>query len=249
MGTAVSLTGETTVKSRLLATVVTVTAVLCLATAGQAAARPASSQVNGVQLQSGLLPASAFGGDDTIQASLNTGHKLKSVHVTTPVSRLTCDDFEQNYIVAGLGNTAGATQDVRNPDWVGQWPFTFIGLEQTVLQFPSSGAAASFFGQAHAKYAACTSYTSPNTGDVVPGGGSFDLNLVSLSSTHVAGHTAFGAVLTSAFSETPGETYYVDVQFALAGDDVYEIWQFSGASDQSPLMGQLIGRVQALYRR
>lgn len=230
---------------------VSVAAALSVFTAGQAVARTyqpshASSQVNGTKLLGALLPAGAFGGTFYISAWLYTPRLLAATR-SALVSRLSCAAFENSANISGFGNTAGATDEFTNTDPWPQYPETVFYGFQTVLQFANDGAASSFFGQARAKYAACRSFSAPNPGDRIPGGGSYVTSLVSVTSTELGHDRAFAVVESVALSERPGVTFYLDVLYVTAGTNVYAMWQISGMNDQSPLMPDLIGRVRALY--
>jgi hypothetical protein len=242
--------------SRVFATMtaVLITGALSLVSAGQAVARPDADagrprQVNGVTLQAGLLPASVFGDSFSIKASLNTGRNLHSTRITDRVSRLSCGAFEETQIVSGLGNSAGAVDEYDNSQWLSQYPDTVIFGYQVVLQFPSSGAANSFFGQARAKYASCGSFSAPDPSDQVIGGGQLLVDLQSLTSTSAGGYRAFAVIETVAFSQKPGMTFYNDVLYAVAGTNVYYLSQINGMNDTPTQMAALIHREQRQYAR
>lgn len=240
-------------RSRLFA-IVAVVAGLSAAGAGQAVARtyqPAKAppQVSGAKLLVALLPASSFGDTFYIGGWRYTARMLSPTHHPVSVKRLSCTSFENSAIISGFGNTSGATDQFDNANpWPG-YPETIFYGYQTVLQFASDGAAASFFAQARAKYAGCRSYTVPHPGNGVPGGGSYLANLLSVTSTRVGHDRGFTAVETIALSQRPGITLYLDVMYATAGTNVYEMWQVSGTNDQPSLMTGLISRVRALYSR
>lgn len=243
-------------KSRFFAivAVMSMAAGLSAASAGQAVARTyqpakASPQVSGAKLLVALLPPGAFGDTFYIKGWRYTARMLPPNRHPVSVQRLSCTSFENSAIISGFGNTSGATDEFGNTNpWPG-YPETIFYGYQTVLQFASDRAAASFFAQARTKYAACRSYTVSNQGDGVPGGGSYLANLISMTSIRVGHDRGFAAVETIALSERPGVTLYLDVTYATAGPNVYEMWQVSGTNDQTPLMTGLIKRVQALYSR
>jgi hypothetical protein len=245
--------------------VAVVTSALCLGAGAAAAAagpaaqpsrpgrphRSAAPQVSGSRLQTGLLPAAAFGADFTAGITLNTGGGLAPTRVVLNVPTTTCSTFEGKIYVSGFGNTAGALGKYVNPNAASQRPEAIIQGFQDVIQFATASAAATFFTAAHAKYAACQSFSEPNPTDTNPGGGTFQISTLGVSKTTVGGDQAFSVTQAIAQSERPGATQYVDVLYVVAGPDVYSMWQQSGTNDEpSPtLMGQLIRKIQALYPR
>ena len=237
-------------------------AALSLAAAGPAvaAAQPAAlrgphkftaPQITGSRLQTGLLPAPAFGADFTVTDTLNTGGRLLSTRAALHVPTASCSTFEGKIYVSGFGNTAGALDLYVNQDAAVQHPEAIIDGFQDVLQFATARAAATFFTQANAKYAACPSFSEPNPTDTSPGGGTFQISTLAVSDTAVSGDHAFTVTQAIALSETPGVTQFIDVLYVLAGTNVYSMWQYSGTNDEpSPmLMSQLIRKIQALYPR
>jgi hypothetical protein len=208
------------------------------------------AQVTGARLQTGLLPASAFGPDFTVTNTLNTGAKLESTRATLQVPTASCSTFEGEIYVSGFGNTAGAVDFYVNADASTQRPEAIIDGLQDVIQFATASAAATFFTQAQAKYAACPSFSEPNPTDTSPGGGAFQISTLSVLKTAVSGgDQAFTVTQAIAPSETPGQTKYIDVLYVVAGTNVYSMWQESRTNDEpSPaLMSQLIRKIQALY--
>ena len=167
------------------------------------------------------------------------------------VPTASCSTFEGEIYVSGFGNTAGAVDLYVNADASGQSPDAIIDGFQDVIQFATASAAATFFGRAQAKYAACPSFSEPNPTDTSPGGGTFQISALAVLKTAVSGDQAFTVTQAIALSETPGHTKYIDVLYVVAGTNVYSMWQESGTNDEpSPtLMGQLIRKIAALYPR
>jgi hypothetical protein len=232
-------------------------AALSFAAAGSAAAQtlghslqrmPASPpQVTGPSLLGGMLSPSAFGSGFTFGASLNSGGKLLSTHADKHPSGMSCDGFQSNQWVTGFGNTAGAAEEYKNPGWSPRSLGIDYGFED-VLQFATTGAAATYFNQAGAKYSSCREFTEPNPGDTRPGGGTYDVNVLAVSQTTVRGDRGFAATQQIGLSEAPGITLYIDVLFVVAGGDVYSLWDVNSSNDEpSPAaMSSLIHRIQAL---
>jgi hypothetical protein len=229
-----------------------------VALAGSAVAQPSahdlavsskSPQISGARLQTGLLPASAFGVGFTLGTTLNTGSGVRSNPTAPNVSAMSCSTFEGKIYISGFGNTAGALGKYVNPNAARQRPEAIIQGFQDVLQFATASAATTFFTAARAKYTACQSFSEPNPTDTNPGGGTFQISALGVSRTTVSGDAAFSATQQIALSETPGATEFVDVLYAVAGPDVYSMWQQSGTNDEpSPtVMGSLIKKIQGLY--
>jgi hypothetical protein len=233
-------------------------AVGAVALAGSAAAQPSARdgqlkstvpQISGSRLQTGLLPASAFGTGFTLGTTLNTGSGLLATPAVMNVPVTSCSTFEGKIYVSGFGNSAGALNKYVNPNAAMQRPEAIIQGFQDVIQFATASAATTFFTAARAKYTACQSFSEPNPTDTNPGGGTFQIGTLGVSKTTVSGDVAFAVTQQIALSETPGAAEFVDVLYAVAGTDVYSMWQQSGTNDEpSPtLMASLIKKVQALY--
>jgi hypothetical protein len=239
------------------ATIVAAAAVaLSFAAAGSAGAQSlaplakhtsASPQVSGSRLQKGLLPGSAFGSGFTIQGRLNTGSRLLSTRAILHVSSMKCSAFEGFSFVAGFGNTAGALDVYSNPSPFATYPNTVLYGFQDVVQFATASAATNFFKASRSKYSACRSFTEPNPSDKSPGGGTYQINTLSISNIKVSGDQAFEVTQAAAFSEDPGLTFYNNTLFVVVGTNVYNLWDDSGTNDEPAPMGKLIHAIQALY--
>jgi hypothetical protein len=236
-----------------IAAAVVASLTLSAAMTGTAAAQPLSHprapQVTGSQLASALLPASAWGTTFSAISTLSTGKRLYSTKVTSTVGRMSCGYYENNIFTSGFGNTAGAGSNFTNTDPRLTYPESILGGSQDVLQFTASGPAATYFGQAQAKYAGCGSFSFAD-GDTNPGGGAISVSTLSVSATRISGDRAFVAIEQASESARPGQLLYYNVLFALAGTNVYELAEGSGINDppSSALMSELIRHVQALYR-
>jgi hypothetical protein len=245
--------GEDNVKFKAIA-FIAATAALWLGMAGSAAASPLSHQskpapqVTGARLQSALLPASAFGDGFSVVDRLNTGHKLWSTRVLVKPSGLSCVNFETYIVVGGFGNTAGATDGVFNqsPDFA-SYPNVILGGDQTVLQFSSARAAASFYNQAYTRYKQCSYFTWSDPADKSI---KFEFNTQSVSKTTIGKNQAFQLIQLVELSALPAVSFYANTAVVLAGTNVYTINDLDGTNDpiSAPLLGNLINRVQALYK-
>ncbi len=229
-----------------------------VAVAGSAVAQPSAHdsqlksavpQISGSRLQTGLLPASAFGTGFTLGTTLNTGTGLLTAPTTLNATTTGCSTFEGKIYVSGFGNSAGALDKYVNPNAAMQRPEAIIQGFQDVIQFATASAATTFFTAARAKYTACQSFSEPNPTDTNPGGGTFQISTLGVSKTTAGGNAAFSVTQQIALSESPGATEFIDVLYAVAGTDVYSMWEQSGTNDEpSPtLMGGLIKKIQALY--
>lgn len=241
---------EGNVKFKAIAVISAATA-LGLGLAGSAAASPLSPkpapQVSGGRLQAALLPASAFGEGFTVTQRLNSGNKLRPTRVRIKPSSLSCTDFEQYIYVAGFGNTAGATDSVNNPNPdLASYPSVVLGGDQTVLQFKTASAAASFYNQAQARYKACTAFTEPDLADNTQ----LELTLRALSKTTISKNKAFQVNQLVDIAAVPALSFYANTAVVLAGANVYTIDNVNGTNDPIPasLLSNLINRVQALYK-
>jgi hypothetical protein len=246
------------VKFRII-TVVAAAAALSLATAGSAAAGVAGHatvhrtarppQITGSRLQKGLLPPTAFGNGFTSGDTLSTGRKLQSTRVTKHVPSMSCRVFEGQIFFGTYGDTAGALNMFVNPIAPALFPDTIFYGYQAVIQFPTARQAGTFFAQSRAKFARCQSFSEPNPGDTVPGGGTFQVGSVSVAKTSVNRDQGFVVTQSIAMSESPGTSWYRNLLFVESGTDVYSLWEVSGVNDEpSPaVMTRLIHRIQALY--
>lgn len=232
-------------------------AALSFAAAGSAAAQTrghpvqrmsaSPPQVSGARLLKALLSPSAFGDGFTFGASLNSGGKLQSTHAQKHVSGMSCSAFEGSEWVSGFGNTAGAAEEYKNPNWSPRALAIGYGFED-VLQFASTQTAATYFNQADAKYASCREFSELNPGDTRPGGGTYQVNVLGVTKTTVRGARGFAVTQQIAESENPGVTVFIDVLYVISGADVYSLWDVSSTNDEpSPAaMGSLIHRIQGL---
>jgi hypothetical protein len=248
------------VKLRMITVVATAVA-LSLAAAGSAAAGEAGHapahrsarppQVNGLRLQTRLLPPSAFGDGFTTGATLNTGRKLQSTRATMHVPSMSCTVFEDRVFFGVFGDTAGALSLFVNPSAASQFPDTIFYGYQTVDQFPTTRAAGTFFAQSRAKFAHCQTFSEPNPGDSVPGGGTFQGSSVSVAKTTVSGYQGFVVTQSISMSETPGTSWYRNILFVVSGTNVYSLWETGGVNDEPShaVMSRLIHRIQGLYPR
>ena len=228
-------------------------AALSITAAGTAAATPlgpanqhesaAVTQVNGLKLKTAMLPISAFGNDEAFVQASNSGPKLQTTRIKDHVASMSCTNFEGYIHLSVFGDTAGAWVNYSNSDWRSQYPnAVYYGIEY-VLQFATDAAAATFYGQARAKYAACQSFNEPvndYTGTV---------NGSSIANTKVSGDKAFVVTQPIVFSGYLQYPLYYNWLFVLAGTNVYYFSDVAGTNDKpsTALMTKLIHQVQALY--
>lgn len=227
-------------------------AALCLGLAGPALAAPLSMarsapQVTGTRLQSALLPASAFGDGFTVADHLNTGNTLLPAVAIFGPSGLPCFLFQTSTLVIGFGNTAGATDGLTNPHpAAGDYPNVVLAASQGVLQFQTIQAAASFYSQAYAAYKQCSAFTESVPSENLQ----LELTTQSLSSTTIDSNEAFQLIQYVDVASEPLLNFYQSTAVVLSGADVYTIDDVDGTNDptSAALLGDLITRVQALYR-
>jgi hypothetical protein len=170
---------------------------------------------------------------------LTSGNSVTPATVTVHVADLSCGEFEIYYgfVRTGFGNTAGVTGLFRSPGSQGV-PAAVDGF-QSVLQFKSTTAAASFYGLVLAKYQSCRSFTG------APG-----VSASTLAKITVGHYQAFRVSQVNALADpSTGQTSYNDILVAVAGPNVYQLCETSDTNDeQSPaLMTRLISQVQKLY--
>lgn len=251
-------------KSRFIA-VVAVAGALSLAITGTASAsalghpkhkpkpkpKPVATapQVSGNTLERGLLSPASIGEGFTSLLSIGSGKSLISTKIQHSVAATSCGDFESGIGDTGYGNSASAAEIFLNSAWTGG-PSIFVGT-QSVLQFPSTKTATSYYGEALAKYKGCQNFTESDPADTTPGGGTIEVSASTLTKTTVGKYQAFQVIQLSADSESSGFTGYNDILIVVAGTNVYQLWEASGTNDEpSPTaMSQLISQVQKLYPR
>jgi hypothetical protein len=240
------------VKFTAIATIATAAA-LSLGMAASASASPLSPrsatapQVTGTRLQSALLPASAFGSGFTAANRLNTGKKLWSTRTRLKPSNLSCKNFEMYIYVGGFGDTAGAVDNINNPDPdFASYPSLVLGADQAVIQFKTAQAATSFYNQAYTRYKQCSDFTESYPGDST----TLELTTQTLAKTTIKKDKAFQLVQDVTIGSLASLTFYQSTAVVLAGTNVYTIDNLDGTNDpiSASLLGSLINRVQALYK-
>jgi PknH-like extracellular domain len=172
-------------------------AFLLVPAAAQAATQPV--QVTGAKLKTALLPASAFGSGFKLLGTTDSGKSLWHQKATKHIPAMSCQNFE-DLGLASYGESAVATSVILDNNPTSLSDLSNLLYEQTVYQFPSTKAAATFYNQAHAKYASCKSFSDKVSGDP---GGDATITLKSIAETKVGTHRAFQ--LTQDLNE-PGAT-------------------------------------------
>jgi hypothetical protein len=228
--------------------VIATAAALGAGMAGSAAASPhrAAPQVTGVRLQTALLPPSAFGDGFKVLDRVNTGKKLWPTRVHIKPSTLSCAKFETYVFAGGFGNTAGAVNVMYNSDPAfADYPSLVLESAQSVMQFKTAQAAASYYNQAYARYRQCSYFTDPD-----PVFGTFELSTRSVSKTTVSKHNAIQVNQLVDVTQVPALSFYSNTAIVLAGTNVYTVEEVNGTNDPVPasLLSKFIGRVQGLYK-
>jgi PknH-like extracellular domain len=200
-------------RSKLSAIAITAAACMMLAPAAMASSGPV--QVTGKQLKSALLPASDFLAGYSAAAELDSGRKLE--HGTVfKVPSMSCKNFWLFIgVVGGFGETAYAGDLI---DTKSTSVTVFETFSQTVYQFASTHAAASFYSQLNAKYRSCRTVTSSDGN-----GGSIRRTVRSQSKQRVGGHQAVRIVESVSFSKIPGPPLVIYVLWTIDGTDLYMI--------------------------
>ena len=144
----------------------------------------------------------------------------------------------------------GANLNFANTDPEADFPFSVLQGYEYVLQFTTASEATAWLKQDKAKFASCHSFTAPNRGDSVPGGGTIQVTNVSVQKATVNRNQAFRATEMVALSEAPNIIYDENVLLTASGTNVYGVWEFAGVNDNIPsgLVSKLIQKVQGLYR-
>ena len=223
---------------------VAVTTATCLLFAPTAlASTHGPAQVTGKQLKSALLPPSDFVAGYTVGFEHDSGSKLEQLRVFN-VPSMRCRDFWLFAgVVPGFGETAMAENLV--DDKTGTLNPQEI-FSQSVYQFASTRAAASFLAKVNAKYRSCPS-VSGSDGN----GGTLRRTVHSETKRRVGGRQALQVIEYDTDSKTPGPALPVYLLWTTDGTDIYFIsTALPGAGSpkptQSSLTLKLIARVRAL---
>ncbi len=205
-------------------------------------------QVNGNKLKSALLPASSFGSDHQVVRSASSGRWLLHQKARDHVPTMSCGTFE-DVAMGPFGQTASAFSIVNNQNPFADYPDTDFFFWQSVYQFSSAKAAATFFNQEQAKYVKCADFTMSIPADSVPGSGSMEVTNQSMAKSKVGKYHSFEVGQIGAPSEAPGDTIQLNTTITIEGTDVFAIESFSGTNDtvSANLMLNLINRVKKLH--
>ncbi len=230
-------------RAKVVASIAVASSAFLLApAAAQAATHPV--QVTGAKLKSALLPASTFGSGFKLVEATGSGKTLWHQKATKHVPTMSCANFE----IQGLtryGESAVAASAILNNGTTDITSLSNLNLfyEQTVYQFPSTKAAATFYNQAHAKYAACKSFSEKVTANPDD---DLTITLKSIAKTKVGTHRAFK------LGQSVGGITDVSLNFetlvTVAGADVFVVVDFTTANHPvaARTMLKLVDRVKAL---
>jgi hypothetical protein len=227
-------------RAKASAAALAVLACLLLTPAAMASSGPV--QFTGRQLKTALLPASDFVAGYTSTDESDSGRHLEHVIVFS-LRSMSCSKFWLfSGQVAGFGETAFATNLVEDKTGKLNPQETFV---QSIYQFASTRAAASFYAELMGKYRSCRSASEPGGS-----GKTVRETLHSESALRVGGHQASQVIEYVTASGTPGPPLAFYLLWTIDGTDVYWI---STAPDfgspqppQSSLTLKLIARVSAL---
>jgi hypothetical protein len=227
---------------RVKASAVALAALACLLLAPAATASPGPVQFTGRQLKAALLPASDFVAGYTSTDESDSGRRLE--HATVFRLRSTsCSTFWLfSGQVAGFGETAFATDLVEGETGRLIPQETFV---QSIYQFASSRAAASFYGQLTGKYRSCRSAGEPGGS-----GKTIRETLHSEAALFFGGHHASQVIEYVTASRTPGPPLVFYLLWTIDGTDVYWISTNQDSGSPRPTLSsltlKLIARVSAL---
>lgn len=228
-------------RAKFVASLAFATSAFVLAPAAAQAA-PHPVQVTGSKLKSALLPASAFGPGFKLENSTSSGNSLWHQPATDHAPTMSCENFEgtahyrygESAVAVNLSLNLDATSFNAN-----------IAYSQEVYQFPSAKAAATFYHQAHAKFASCKSFSGDASGD--PGGGG-KITLTSIAKTKVGKYQAFRLTQNGDIPGPPAILLKVNILVTVAGADVFIVINVSGTKRPVPAktMLKLVNRVVKL---
>ena len=232
-------------RSKIVASIaVAASAFLIAPAAAQAATHPV--QVSGVKLKSALLPASTFGSSFKLLGASSSGKSLWPPRATKHVPTMSCANFENQGLIR-YGESAVATSVILNNGATNITSLSNLNLlyNQTVYQFPSAKAAAAFYNQAHAKFAACKSFTEAVSGSP---NGNLTITLKSIAKTKVGTHQAFKIAQGIGDSGITSVPLNFETLVTVAGADVFVVADFTTANQPVPAktMLKLVNRVKAL---
>jgi len=224
---------------------VAASAFLIAPAAAQAATHPV--QVSGAELKSALLPASTFGSGFKLLVASSSGKSLWDQKAAKHVPTMSCANFESQGLTR-YGESAVATSAILNNGSTNITSLSNLNLlyDQTVYQFPSAKAAAAFYNQAHAKFAACKSFSETVSGDP---NGKLTITLKSIATTKVGTHQAFKIAQGVGGSGITGVSLNFETLVTVAGADVFVVVDFTTANQPVPAktMLKLVNRVKALH--
>jgi hypothetical protein len=227
---------------RVKASAVALAALACLLLAPAATASPGPVQFTGRQLKAALLPASDFVAGYISTDESDSGRHLEHATVFR-LRSMNCSTFWLfSGQVAGFGETAFATNLVEGKTGRLNPQETFV---QSIYQFASTRAAASFYGQLTRKYRSCRSAGEPGGS-----GKTIRETLHSEAALLFGGHHASQVIEYVTASRTPGPPLVFYLLWTIDGTDVYWISTNQDSGSPRPALSsltlKLIARVSAL---
>jgi hypothetical protein len=220
-------------------------AFLLVPAAAQAATHPV--QLTGAKLKSALLPASAFGSGFTLAVASSSGKSLWHQKAKNHVPTMSCGNFESEGLTR-YGESAVAISVSLNKNALSGTSLSNLDLfyEQAVYQFPSAKAAATFYNQAHAKYASCKSFNENFFGNA--DGGGTKVVLKSIAKTKVGKYRAFQLTQSAGDSGISGLSLKLNTLVTVEGADVFIVTNFNMTNHpvSAKTMLKLVGRVMKL---
>jgi hypothetical protein len=194
--------------------------------ASQSPLPAASGQLTGTQLQTVLLPQSAFPTGFSLASSSATssGGSLETTPAAYDLATMSCASFVEH-----LGNTGFGESAIASNSFVG----TRQAFDQVVYQFATATAASKFVAGIQALAGRCRSFTAKDNGS----SGTFALKAA--PGAPVAGHSSLELDQTGTIS---GSALTLDTLFAASGVDVFAAAGvgLGAAAPASPLKQTLI---------
>jgi hypothetical protein len=176
-----------------------------LPTAHESPLPSASAQLTGTQLQTVLVPQSAFPGGFSVSSTsvVTSGGSLTSAPARYRLATMSCASFVQHLGNTGFGEAAMAFDSV-----VGQGQ----AFDQVIYQFGSDAAAAGFLSGIRSLAARCRSFTATDNG------ASGTLSMRADTAAPVGGHPS---LLVRESGKLGGIPITLDTLWTASGVDVF----------------------------
>jgi hypothetical protein len=173
--------------------------------ASQSPLPAAAGQLTGTQLQTVLLPQSAFPTGFSLSSSstISSGGSIETTPAAYDLSTMSCGSFVQHLGNTGFGESGIASNSFVRSDQA---------FDQVVYQFATAAAASKFVAGVQALAGRCRSFTATDNGS----SGTFALKAA--PGAPVGGHPSLELAQTATISSS---SLTLDVLFAASGVDVF----------------------------